>query len=57
MPMAIANSFETLLKVDRTLPDPNQILPLDIPTLTKAIIKTNTVAAGINTIIELCPAN
>ncbi|MEG4891353.1 hypothetical protein QUA82_22975 [Microcoleus sp. F8-D3] len=52
-----ANSRETLLKVDRTLPDPNQSLPLDIPTLTKAIIKINTVAAGINTIIELYPTS
>ncbi|MEG4531519.1 hypothetical protein [Microcoleus sp. D2_18a_D3] len=57
MPRAIANSFETLLKFERTLPFFNQSQPLDIPTLRTAIIKINTAAAGINTIIELCRAS
>gem|GEM_PF-2006954 len=57
MPRAIAHYFETLLKFDRTLPFPNQSLPLDIPTLTKAIIKIDKAVAGINTIIELYPTS
>ncbi|MEG4855053.1 hypothetical protein QUB10_29725 [Microcoleus sp. B5-D4] len=57
MPRAIANSFKTLLKFKRTLPFFNQSQPLDIPTLTTAIIKIDKAAAGINTIIELCPAS
>jgi len=57
MPRAIANSFETLLKFDRTLPLPNQSRSLDIRTLTKAIIKIDTAVAGIHTIIELSPTS
>jgi hypothetical protein len=57
MPRASANSLKTLLKVDRTLPFPNLSGDVDIPTLTTAIIRINTAAAGINTIIELCPAS
>ncbi|MEG4583956.1 hypothetical protein QUA54_01735 [Microcoleus sp. MOSTC5] len=57
MPRAIANSLETLLKVDRTLPFPNQSRDLDIGTLTTAIIRINTAAAGVNTIIEMYPAS
>ena len=53
MPRAIANSLKTLLKVDRTLPFPNQSQPLDIRTLTTAIIKIDKAAAGTKTIIEL----
>ena len=57
MPRAIANSLETLLKFECTLPFPNQSRDLDIATLTTAIIRINRAAAGINTIIELCPAS
>ncbi|NQE37588.1 hypothetical protein [Microcoleus asticus] len=57
MPRAIANSLETLLKVDRTLPFLNHSRDLDIGTLTTAIIKINTAAAGVNTIIEVYPAS
>jgi len=57
MPRAIAHSFETLLKFERTLPFSNHSQPLDIPTLITAIIKIDKAAAGINTIIELCPAS
>jgi len=53
MRRAIANSFETLLKIERTLPFPKQSWGLDIATLTTAIIRINRAAAGINTIIEL----
>lgn len=57
MRRAIANSFETILKFERTLPFPNHSRALDIHTLTTAIIKIDTAAAGINTIIEVCPAS
>lgn len=57
MRRAIANSIETLLKFQRTLPFPNHSRDLDIRTLTTAIIRINRAAVGINTIIELCPAS
>ncbi|MEG4985655.1 hypothetical protein QUB08_07755 [Microcoleus sp. BR0-C5] len=57
MPRAIANSLKTLLKVDRTLPFPNQSRYLDIRTLRTAIIKIDKAAAGTKTIIKLYPAS
>ncbi|MEG5174742.1 hypothetical protein [Microcoleus sp. B3-D7] len=51
MRRAIANSIETILKFERTLPFPNQSRELDIRTLTTAIIKIDKAAAGINTSI------
>jgi hypothetical protein len=55
--LPIANSFETLafIRAHSSLTQPERYL--DIPTLTTAIIRINTAAAGINTIIKLCPAS